>query len=187
MVRNANLNLHVLYLPVTADQPGMAHPAFAQLIRGQDARAFSAAYSYNVAPVTDNAPFFFFTLKPEQVFRGSDQGGIDWKVNLGIAILGIVLLVSIVAVIAFLVLPLALSPETRSGRSASRALLHRHRSGLHHGRDRLHPALRAFSRISDVCADRRRISHAAVQRSRQRGFAPLVRRADAEFLWRWHS
>ena len=113
----ANLNLHVLYLPVTAEQPGMAHPAFAKLIRGQDARAFSAAYSYNVAPVTDNAPFFFFTLKPEQVFRGSDQGGIDWKVNVGIAILGIVLLVSIVAVIAFLILPLALSPATRSGTS----------------------------------------------------------------------
>ena len=114
---DANLNLHVLYLPATADEAGMAHPAFAQLIRGQDARAFSAAYKYNVAPVTDNVPFFFFTLKPEQVFRGSDEGGIDWKVNLGIAILGIVLIVSIAAVIAFLVLPLALSPETRSGRS----------------------------------------------------------------------
>jgi len=112
---DANLNLHVLYLPTTADQPGMAHPAFAQLIRGQDALAFSKAYAYNVSPVTDNAPFFFFTLKPEQVFRGSDQGGIDWKVNLGIAILGIVLLVSVAAVFAFLVLPLALSPETRSG------------------------------------------------------------------------
>jgi len=114
---DSNLNLHVLYLPATADEPGMAHPAFAQLIRGQDAQAFSASYPYNVAPVTDNAPFFFFTLKPEQVFRGSDQGGIDWKVNLGIAILGIVLLVSIAAVLAFLVLPLALSPSTRSGRS----------------------------------------------------------------------
>ena len=115
--RDANLNLHVLYLPATADRPGMAHPAFAQLIRGQDALAFSKSYPYNVSPVTDNAPFFFFTLKPEQVFRGTDQGGIDWKVNLGIAILGIVLLVSIAAVVAFLVLPLALSPETRSGRS----------------------------------------------------------------------
>jgi spermidine synthase len=113
----ANLNLTVLYLPVTAEQPGMAHPAFAQLIRGQDARAFSATYPYNVSPVTDNAPFFFFTLKPEQVFHGADLGGIDWKVNLGIAILGVVLLISIVAVIAFLVVPLALSPETRSGRS----------------------------------------------------------------------
>ncbi|HUI82908.1 MAG TPA: hypothetical protein VL240_01725 [Candidatus Binatia bacterium] len=115
--QDANLNLHVLYLPATAERPGMAHPAFAQLIRGQDARAFSASYAYNVAPVTDNAPFFFFTLKPEQVFRGSDEGGIDWKVNLGIAILGIVLLVSVAAVVAFLVLPLALSRETRSGRS----------------------------------------------------------------------
>jgi spermidine synthase len=114
---DSNLNLHVLYLPVTAARPGMAHPAFAELIRRQDARAFSAAYSYNVAPVTDNAPFFFFTLKPEQVLRGSDAGGIDWKVNLGIAIQGIVLIVSVAAVIAFLVLPLALSPETRSGRS----------------------------------------------------------------------
>jgi hypothetical protein len=117
--QDANLNLHVLYLPVTADRPGMAHPAFAQLIRGQDARAFSAAYPYNVTPVTDNAPFFFFTLKPKQVFQGFDQGGIDWKVNLGIAILGIVLLISVAAVIAFLILPLVLSPETRSGRSLS--------------------------------------------------------------------
>ncbi len=113
----ANLNLHVLYMPATGDRPGMAHPAFAKLILGQDARAFSATYPYNVTPVTDNAPFFFFTLKPGQVFRGSDAGGIDWKVNLGIAILGIVLIVSIAAVMLFLVLPLALSPDTRSGRS----------------------------------------------------------------------
>jgi spermidine synthase len=115
--QEANLNLNVLYLPATGDQLGMAHPAFSRLILGQDSQAFSASYPYNVSPVSDNAPFFFFTLKPEQVFRNLDQGGIDWKVNLGIAILGIVLLVSVAAVIAFLVLPLALSPETRSGRS----------------------------------------------------------------------
>jgi len=113
----ANLNLHVLYMPATGDRPGMAHPAFAKLILGQDPQSFSAPYPYNVTPVTDNAPFFFFTLKPGQVFHGSDENGIDWKVNLGIAILGIVLIVSIAAVLLFLVLPLALSPETRSGRS----------------------------------------------------------------------
>ncbi len=113
----ANLNLHVLYLPTTANQPNMAHPVFANLIRGQDPRAFSDSYDYNVSPVTDNAPFFFFTFKPEQVFNDYDLHGIDWKVNLGIAILGIVLIVSVAAVIAFLVLPLAISPETRSGRS----------------------------------------------------------------------
>jgi hypothetical protein len=116
---DANLNLHVLYLPAIADMPGMAHPAFAGLIRSQDARAFSAQYAYNVTPVSDNAPFFFFTLKPEQVFRSLDQSGIDWKNNLGIAILGLLLVVSVAAVIAFLVLPLALSQQARSGRSLS--------------------------------------------------------------------
>ena len=113
----ANLNLHVLYLPATAGRPGMAHPAFADLIRSQDARAFSAKYPYNVTPVTDNAPFFFFTLKPEQVFRNFNQAGIDWKNNLGIAVLGVLLVLSVVAVIAFLVLPMALSPQARSGPS----------------------------------------------------------------------
>jgi len=114
---DAHLNLYVLYLPATADQTGMAHPAFSGLIRSQDAHAFSAGYAYNVAPVTDNAPFFFFTLKPEQVFRNLNQGGIDWKVNMGIAILGLLLIISIAAVMAFLVIPLALSPYARSGRN----------------------------------------------------------------------
>jgi spermidine synthase len=115
--KGANLNLRVLYMPATGARPGMAHPAFAKLILGQDPQSFSASYAYNITPVTDNAPFFFFTLKAGQVFSGSDEGGIDWKVNLGIAILGIVLIVSIAAVLLFLVLPLALSPDTRSGRS----------------------------------------------------------------------
>jgi hypothetical protein len=114
---DSNLNLHVLYLPVTAAKPGMAHPAFAELIRSQDARAFSKRYAFNVVPVTDNAPFFFFTLKPEQVFRGLGRGGIDWKVNLGIAILGLVLVISVVAVASFLILPLLVSSQARSGRS----------------------------------------------------------------------
>jgi spermidine synthase len=113
----ARLNLYVLYLPATGDRPGLAHPAFAGLIRSQDARAFSTGYAYNVAPVTDNAPFFFFTLKPEQVFHDLNRGGIDWKVNLGIAILGLLLLLSIAAVILFLVVPLALSSQARSGRN----------------------------------------------------------------------
>jgi spermidine synthase len=109
-----HLNLHVLYLPATADRPGMAHPVFAQLIRSQDARGFSRSYAYNVTPVTDNAPFFFFTLKPDQVLSNSEQA-IDWKVNLGIAILGIVLVVAAVAVTVFLLLPMLLSREARSG------------------------------------------------------------------------
>ena len=107
-------NLHVLYMPMTANDPAMTHPAFAGMIRGQDPRAFSASYEYNVSPVDDNAPFFFFTLKPRLAFW-RDKHGVDWKVNVGVLVLGLLLVISVLAVLVFLVLPLALSPQARSG------------------------------------------------------------------------
>jgi len=87
--------------------------AFTRLIQSNDPRTFAAAYQYNVAPVFDSSPFFFFTLKTANAIadlRGT-RGGMDWRVNLGIVILGMVLAVSIVAVIAFLLIPLALEPS----------------------------------------------------------------------------
>ncbi|HVH85281.1 MAG TPA: hypothetical protein VM912_01055, partial [Terriglobales bacterium] len=87
-----------LYMP-GADN---AANAFTQLIQSNDPHRFAAAYKYNVAPVFDSSPFFFFTLKTANAFadlRGT-RGGMDWRVNLGIVILGMVLLISLVAVIA---------------------------------------------------------------------------------------
>jgi hypothetical protein len=96
-------NLVALHLP---SQP--QNNPFSALIARNDPRAFASSYAYNVTPVTDNAPFFFFTLKLGQVLHheGLEQG-IDWKVNLGVAVLGMVLIISLVAVFAFLVIPLA--------------------------------------------------------------------------------
>jgi hypothetical protein len=74
------------------------------------AERFAAQYPYNISPVSDNAPFFFFTIRTRDVLRGVFAGsgkGMDWRINLGIVVLGIVLIVSIAAVLAFLVLPLA--------------------------------------------------------------------------------
>jgi spermidine synthase len=96
--------LKPLYLP---SQPG-PNP-FSDLIASNDPSAFARSYAYNVAPVDDNAPFFFFTLKVKQIL--GEQGlrrGIDWKVNLGVLVLLLVLVISLAAVIVFLVLPLAL-------------------------------------------------------------------------------
>ena len=95
--------------------PGNNNPenAFTQLIKSNDPRAFAAAYQYNVAPVFDSSPFFFFTLKTANAIadlRGT-RGGMDWRVNLGIVILGMVLLISIIAVLVFLIVPLALEPR----------------------------------------------------------------------------
>ena len=93
-----------LYLPSNP----LSNP-FADLIASNDAPAFAKSYAYNVAPVNDNAPFFFFTLKPEQILgRNALHQGIDWKVNLGVLVLLLVLIISLAAVAAFLILPLVL-------------------------------------------------------------------------------
>jgi spermidine synthase len=101
--------LAALYIPSEhTDNP------FFSLITHNDPYAFAQQYKYDVSPVTDNAPFFFFTLKLGQILgqRGLHHGE-DWKVNLGVVVLAMVLAISFVAVLAFLVIPLAL----RAGRT----------------------------------------------------------------------
>jgi spermidine synthase len=101
---DANPDLVDLYTPSAPRQN-----AFSALIARNNPRAFARDYPYNVAPVDDNAPFFFFTLKTDQILRnGPLQRGIDWKVNLGVVVLGIVFVISIVAVLAFLIVPMLL-------------------------------------------------------------------------------
>jgi hypothetical protein len=101
--------LTALYLPSNPQ----ANP-FTSLITKNDASAFAQQYPYNVAPVSDNAPFFFFTLKLGQVLRGADmEGAMDWKVNLGVAVLLMVLAISLLAVLAFLIIPLAWRGQLR--------------------------------------------------------------------------
>ncbi len=97
-------DLDPLYLPTSPGQ----NP-FSRLIASNDPQAFAASYAYNVAPVSDNAPFFFFTLKLRQILPAIGMHhGIDWKVNLGVLVLFLVLVISLLAVLAFLVLPLVL-------------------------------------------------------------------------------
>src|SRR5208337_2365954 len=98
-------DLAALYLP---SEPG-ANP-FSALISSNDPYAFARHYPYNVAPVDDNAPFFFFTLKLGQILHHEGLSeGIDWKVNLGVAVLLMVFVIALLAVIAFLIIPLAFS------------------------------------------------------------------------------
>jgi SAM-dependent methyltransferase len=116
----AHPNLHGLYLPSHSEtevESESGHRPFApdahafhDLIEIDDPQSFAESYAFNVAPVTDNAPFFFFTIKTGQVLRGILGGsghGVDWRINLGVVVLWMLLLISLVAVLAFLVLPLA--------------------------------------------------------------------------------
>jgi spermidine synthase len=110
---NSHPKLTALYMPSSP-----RNNPFSRLIATNDPYTFASHYAYNVAPVNDNAPFFFFTLKPEELLHHQGlENAIDWKVNLGVAVLGMVLIISTVAVIAFLVLPLAI----RTGGAQERA------------------------------------------------------------------
>jgi hypothetical protein len=109
-------NPNLVWLNPTAAYAGIqplppAAQAFHDLIESNDPRRFANAYAYNVSPVSDSAPFFFFTLKTKYVLQNILAGtghGMDWRINLGVVVLGMLLIISILAVLAFLILPLAL-------------------------------------------------------------------------------
>ena len=115
-----NPGLRPLYVPqssseILADDTSGAFQ-FTKLIVQNEPSAFAAQYSYNVSPVGDDAPFFFFTFKSGQALEGVLEGsgaGMDWKNNLGIVVLGMLLVIAVCAVLAFLVLPLAFSSRAR--------------------------------------------------------------------------
>ncbi|MFZ3211460.1 MAG: hypothetical protein WA188_08100, partial [Terriglobales bacterium] len=85
-------------------------------VRFSPRREFIRNYPFNIAPVSDDAPFFFFTFKASDALRNvihASGRGMDWKNNLGVVVLGIVLLISLLAVVGFLIGPLALHGEPR--------------------------------------------------------------------------
>jgi hypothetical protein len=104
-------NLVAQYLPSVP----LSNP-FSDLIVDNDPYRFADHYAFNVRPVDDDSPFFFFTLKLSQVLNHQVGRGMDWKVNVGVAVLGIVLLLSLAAVMAFLILPLLLRARSRQAR-----------------------------------------------------------------------
>jgi hypothetical protein len=95
--------LQAVYLP--GDPP--VNP-FGQLLRAQDPDAFYASYPFNVSPVDDDRPFFFYTVQPGDlwtyVFHGN-RNNIDYKINQAVPLLFALMAVSIAATALILILP----------------------------------------------------------------------------------
>jgi spermidine synthase len=99
---------------------------FRRLIEAPDPERVWGSYPTNIAPVWDDSPFFFNSV------RVSDLGALmtaspEWrKTNLGTLSLMALLVISIVLVSLFILLPLALARgrSLRQGRGAGRALRH---------------------------------------------------------------
>ena len=99
----AQAGMDLLYLPGVAS----GNP-FDQLLTTADPQAFWKTYPYDVSPVSDDRPFFFFTVQPRDLLefvRSANRINGDYKVNRAVPLLFGVMLVSLAATLVILVLP----------------------------------------------------------------------------------
>jgi hypothetical protein len=93
----------VVYVP--GDGPSNE---FGKLLASGDPQRFSEAYAYNVTPVSDDQPFFFYTVQTRDVWnfvRNASTLTADYKVNRAVPMLFGVIGVSLIATALILVLP----------------------------------------------------------------------------------
>ncbi len=95
--------LETIYLP---GRPG--NTAFHQYLQTSNPREFYASYAFDVSPVGDNRPFFFYTVQPRDLWKlvkaiGRDSA--DFNVNRAVPTLVGLFAVSIVAMLLILLLP----------------------------------------------------------------------------------
>ncbi len=84
------------------------HNPFGELLRSAHPADFAAGYTYDITPVSDDRPFFFFTVQPRDVFDiGSmlASTSMDYKVQKAVPLLFEVTGVSILATVLMLLLP----------------------------------------------------------------------------------
>jgi SAM-dependent methyltransferase len=92
-----------VYFPDTK-QPG----AFTGLLTAADPESFYRAYPYNVRPVHDDKPFFFYTVQTGDVWtfvRDWTRLSADYKINMAVPTLFSLVGVSLLAVAVTLLLP----------------------------------------------------------------------------------
>ena len=104
-------NMEAVYLPGGTEGGSSATAsgsAFAQLLTSPDPRAFWRTYRYDVSPVSDDRPFFFYTVQPCDLWNfvtTANTKSADYKVNRAIPLLFALVAVSIGATLLILILP----------------------------------------------------------------------------------
>ena len=95
--------LEPVYLPDTGSTT-----AFAQLLTSPNPPEFWRSYRYDVSPVGDDRPFFFYTVQPRDLWNfvmTANTASADYKVNRAIPLLFALIAVSIGATLLILILP----------------------------------------------------------------------------------
>ena len=99
----AESRMDVVYLPGARNDN-----AFGQLLSSANPREFWNEYEYDVAPVGDDRPFFFYTVQPRDLWnfvRNANQQSADYKVNRAVPLLFGLMGLSIVVTALILLLP----------------------------------------------------------------------------------
>ena len=80
---------------------------FGELLRSNDPEEFWRKYAFDVSPVDDDRPFFFYTVQSGDVWKyvSSIQKAADYKINRAVPLLFELLFVSLIATIVVLALP----------------------------------------------------------------------------------
>src|SRR5450631_4048047 len=97
------MKLEPVYLPGDGSST-----AFAQLLTSPNPPAFWRGYRYDVSPVSDDRPFFFYTVQPRDLWNfvmNANTASADYKVNRAIPLLFALIAVSIGATLLILILP----------------------------------------------------------------------------------
>jgi hypothetical protein len=114
--------MEVVYSPGTR-----VRTAFSELLTAANPNAFYRSYPFDVRPVTDDRPFFFYTVQPRDLWQfalHASRASADYKINSALPVLFGVVLVSIVATLIILCLPpLVLGNRVPRDRGVLRALL----------------------------------------------------------------
>ncbi len=113
-------NLKALYVP--GDAPSNE---FGELLRSPDPQVFWQNYRYNVTPVNDDRPFFFYTVQPRDVLNFLKQGGLsaDYKINRALPLLFEVVGISLLAIVVVLAFPPLLLGERLPAEKGVRSVL----------------------------------------------------------------
>jgi hypothetical protein len=95
-------HLEAVYLP---DEP--PRNEFGQLLKSPDPESFWKNYRFDVSPVGDDRPFFFYTVQPRDVWTFLKRSGeaADSKINRAVPLLFELLGVSVLATVVVLLLP----------------------------------------------------------------------------------
>jgi hypothetical protein len=87
--------------------PGERVPnPFTELLLAEDPEGFLRQYRFDISPVTDNRPFFFYTVQASDLWRVVlNRRPEDAKINVGVILLFVLLGMSVVATAVILAIP----------------------------------------------------------------------------------